>query len=298
MELWPEASKSYWKNEDFFKSGEWIRGYVHENYDFGLHAHEFYELNLVLKGSGVHRMGTKQYAISEGDVFVIPPNIRHSYSSTGHPDVYHLLIHRDFFARYAVELGVLPGYTMLFSVEPQLRMRDSGNTAPLCFLHLDERHFQKLMPVLQLIVDLTYDKRPEKVVMENALALYTVIFLCRNYREQYLQVYSESPDRFSVMAACMEEIELRFAEKIRVEELAHRNGMSRSTFLREFRSLTGQTPAEYLLNRRLAQAKMLLRSNKKIAEIAQDCGFYDSAHFIRFFERETGQTPSEFRRHV
>ena len=33
-----------------------------------------------------------------------------------------------------------------------------------------------------------------------------------------------------------------------------------------------------------------------VADIAQDVGFYDHAHFIHSFRRATGQTPADYRR--
>ena len=295
-----QEPKSRWKNEDIFAQGQWIKGYIHENYSFATHTHDFCELNIVLSGEGTHCLGMGKYEITAGDVFVIPPGVSHSYSAAQQLDIYHLLIHSDFFQRYTAELGVLPGYTMLFTVEPQLRMEPRfAEQTPRRFLRLDQKRLDELMPVLMLISGLYYDERPEKNIMANALALYAVVFLCQRYREQYLNDQQSRSVYFNAVAECLEDIDVHLSEEIRVEELARKNGMSRSTFLRAFKCLTGQTPAKYILRRRMAQAKLLLlQSEKKISEIAADCGFYDSAHFIRLFEWEEGRTPSEFRKRV
>ncbi|NER07425.1 MAG: helix-turn-helix transcriptional regulator [Okeania sp. SIO3C4] len=42
--------------------------------------------------------------------------------------------------------------------------------------------------------------------------------------------------------------------------------------------------------------KLLLDTNKAIVEIAYECGYGQSAHFITAFKRKYGITPKEFRR--
>lgn len=76
---------------------------------------------------------------------------------------------------------MLPGYTMLFTVEPQLRMEPRfAEQAPRRFLRLDQKRLDELMPVLMLISGLYYDERPEKNIMANALALYAVVFFAKD----------------------------------------------------------------------------------------------------------------------
>jgi AraC-like DNA-binding protein len=62
---------------------------------------------------------------------------------------------------------------------------------------------------------------------------------------------------------------------------------------------SGKTFSEYLLDRRIDRALRLLRdprlTDRKISEIALDCGFADLSHFNRSFRRRFGDTPSAVR---
>ena len=60
---------------------------------------------------------------------------------------------------------------------------------------------------------------------------------------------------------------------------------------------TGSTPQEYIHKAIVSLAKeSLLGSDKSVSEISYDLGFQYSQHFNRFFKRNTGVTPSEYRR--
>ena len=78
--------------------------------------------------------------------------------------------------------------------------------------------------------------------------------------------------------------------------LAERAGMSVERFIRTFREHTGQTPAAYVLNTRIALAgEALALTDKTIDQIATDTGFPNRHYLSRMFAREVGCGPAEFR---
>lgn len=94
-----------------------------------------------------------------------------------------------------------------------------------------------------------------------------------------------------------EEIDRRLGEKISVAALAEEAGLSRSHFTRAFAGSFGETPARYLLQRRIARARaLLLETERPVTEIALSCGFADHAHFSTAFRKEIGLAPSAYRK--
>ena len=89
----------------------------------------------------------------------------------------------------------------------------------------------------------------------------------------------------------------RFDGNLSVGEVADACQLSRSHFTRAFRESTGQTPHQWLIERRLERAYALLRdTDLPLAEVAVSCGFCDQSHFTRVFARATGVTPGVWRR--
>ncbi len=88
-----------------------------------------------------------------------------------------------------------------------------------------------------------------------------------------------------------------FSEKISIEQLASICHLSKFYYIKVFKSYTGQTPYDYLLNIRLQKAKScLVETSKSVEEIAQECGFSESKNFIASFRKKNGMTPLQFRK--
>jgi AraC family transcriptional regulator len=92
-------------------------------------------------------------------------------------------------------------------------------------------------------------------------------------------------------------IESRLSSDLTLDELAYECGVSVAHFTRAFRQSVGETPHKWLMQRRIDSAQHLLILTKKpLAEIADECGFSDQAHFTNTFTRMVGTPPGAFRR--
>ncbi|MCW8194824.1 AraC family transcriptional regulator [Proteobacteria bacterium 005FR1] len=74
-------------------------------------------------------------------------------------------------------------------------------------------------------------------------------------------------------------------------------GFSRRTAERLFRERVGISPHQLKLMLRAKRARQLIKSlpQATLTDIAQDCGYFDQAHFIRHFRQYTGSTPGQYR---
>ena len=92
-------------------------------------------------------------------------------------------------------------------------------------------------------------------------------------------------------------IHRNFAEDITAEECAKNVSLSLYYFSRSFKSLTGHSFKEYLNIVRIANANRLLSStDKAITEIATDCGFNSTSHFIVTYKKLQNTTPLAYRK--
>jgi AraC family L-rhamnose operon regulatory protein RhaS len=79
-------------------------------------------------------------------------------------------------------------------------------------------------------------------------------------------------------------------------EMAEQCGIQRTQLGKLFQKITGGTPMEYLTRIRIERAKTLLReTDRKVIDIAFECGFGTSQYFANTFKRATGATPSGYR---
>jgi transcriptional regulator GlxA family with amidase domain len=93
------------------------------------------------------------------------------------------------------------------------------------------------------------------------------------------------------------QVEARLDAPIRISDLAARVRLSTGHFSRAFRSSFGIAPTAYVVARRLARARHLMRTtDQSLCQIALACGFCDQPHFTRIFRRHVGTSPNDWRR--
>lgn len=92
-------------------------------------------------------------------------------------------------------------------------------------------------------------------------------------------------------------IDLHAAHPLQVADLARVVGLSAARFHARFAQQTGQTPMDYVRQRRLQQGMELLRSTSlAVGEIAQRVGYASQSAFTAALSRHTGTTPRQLRR--
>jgi len=98
--------------------------------------------------------------------------------------------------------------------------------------------------------------------------------------------------------AVFSQIESDLGADLRVETLARIHGTSRDAFCMAFSRSIGLSPKDYL-NRRLNQEAVnwIINSDLKIKEVAERLRFSDEFYFSRFFRRQNGISPQDYRKH-
>ena len=95
----------------------------------------------------------------------------------------------------------------------------------------------------------------------------------------------------------MRHLETDYADPCGLDSLAAMSQFSRFHFIRLFRSVTGESPRQYLIGARLrAAVDRLADTCEPITEIALGVGFNDISHFNATFRRAFGLSPSAWRR--
>lgn len=85
--------------------------------------------------------------------------------------------------------------------------------------------------------------------------------------------------------------------QLSVAEVMSHIPMSRRQLERKFQLEVGVAPARVKQLQRVKQARLMISRNPEISlvQVALETGFYDQAHFIRQFQKITGQTPGQYR---
>jgi AraC family transcriptional regulator len=130
----------------------------------------------------------------------------------------------------------------------------------------------------------------------DSLALSVATLLHQDFSDAGPIAEPSEPLNARQVATAVELMRSRLAEGVSVVALATAVGYSPDHFARLFRKATGDAPHRHLTRLRVDEARrLILGTDRAVAEIAAATGFADHAHLTRTLRRVLGVTPSELR---
>ncbi len=251
------------------------------------HGHIFAELVVALSGHALNIIDGRRSVVLPGDVYVLLPGMRHEQQDM---ENYRFCIFKfDYEAllREAGELRDLPGFQLLFVLDP-LRPNREENLHPVL-----EAEARPKVEQLTAILERELREKPagyEAVSRHLFLALVTIL-------AHHCGVSGEARRyNMHLIADAMGYMERHYMEALHIDELAARACYSRRHFTRLFRAMSGMSVSDYLTQIRLRHVcGLLAQGDRSVAGIAQDCGFTDAAALCRCFKLRYGQSPQRYR---
>lgn len=247
-------------------------------FDAPFHYHPEYELTYILKGDGLRYTGTRIDEFREGELVLLGPNLPHCWLNSPLPEGQRV---KAFVIQFRPEVlektfFQLPEFD---DVKHLLLKANEGVIFDNSAFGEEIEAISKAKPAKQLLI-----------------LLETLDQLSRQpYRELLNKVYTDDKDqqRFQKVFAY---IIAHFREDICLKTLADIANLSPTSFCRYMKNLTGKSLFEIILEYRLqTAAQLLLRTNKRINEIAFESGFQDVPYFNRAFRKWKGISPKAFR---
>jgi AraC-like DNA-binding protein len=93
------------------------------------------------------------------------------------------------------------------------------------------------------------------------------------------------------------EIDRRFVEPVRLDDVAASAKLSKFHLVRAFRKIYQRTPHQYVIERRVRRARELLeRTDMSVTAICFEVGFESLGSFVSMFRRIVGVPPGRYRR--
>ena len=156
-----------------------VHAFVMPGYNIGMHVQEFHEINIVIRGKGMHYIEENCLEATVGDIFIIPPEVRHGYVGAPDFDVFHVLIHRRFIEKHSFDFQSLESYFDLFSAEPIMRTKSKK---PL-YLKLSDERFEKVRALLSQMEEYPDTALASDCLARNGLTTVLISMLCKAYSE-------------------------------------------------------------------------------------------------------------------
>lgn len=245
-----------------------------KNLYFKTHFHPQTEVLFCTKGEINLFVEDKCHKLLKGDCAVIFPNQPHSYIRSHEDDpseAYLAIIPLHYVDDYETELDTT------FPKTPLIH----SDILPSYF----ELMFSSL---LEAFVEHTEDIRMYKAISNLLLACTIPKLTLKSAAKSY--DIALTPRILNYLAANLK-------LPLSLGQVARTFGISKNTLSSIFKQELHTTYLSYLNNLRLESAKKLLKKTSlSIASVSSESGFQSERSFYRFFHRQVGCTPSEYRR--
>lgn len=265
------------KRPDFWLHWETIasRSQLH-NWEIKTHRHDtFFQILYFRGGTGDAVFGTQSHPICPPVMITVPPKCEHGFRFSRDMDGIVMTM-------LASRFGSSGRRICDAGTQPRLISLTSGHADTIFLVHSIERLSAELISGGTFHDDLVESY------------LRTIVLLAvRMTAPQHPNTNDGTGDRLKLLQTLVNQ---HFRNHHPAEFYAAHLGLSATHLNRIVKTATGQSTNGLLVGRLVDQAKRdLVFTSASIKQIAYDLGFADPAYFTRFFTKETGRTPRQYR---
>lgn len=272
------------------------RAILFKNYHIFMHCHDYYELNFITEGRGVHFFGDNKFNVEKGCFFIVPPNVRHGYVYDEGITVFHIVIDRAFLKQLGIQFANIKEYAFIFNYDVKLK-KDYNFQYMLKF---EGEGYNKLLDLFNTVYSIApIDAKNSPcdgidTQLIRGCIVQIVALTCRHYINQINAISDKSQN--NIVIGAIDYITNHLSESILTEHVAKKVGCSIASLNRYFRSTLDTTPQKFIVMQKIDKAKeLLLDTDLSVTEISIETGFFDCSHFIKHFKNLVGTTPLNYR---
>lgn len=249
------------------------------------HRHSFYHLVLFTEGTGYHTIDFRLFTVRPGQIYFMAPGQVHSWDFEGRVDGYVINFSANFFRYFLQKADYVDQFSFF-----------SGSVDD-CVLDLPAEPYAAIKGVFEKIIAECDVQRPFAADMVRLLMLEMFILAGRltkdghtqgemSYNQTLLRSFQRLTDEhFTRLRLPKDYAELLYITPNHLNALCN--------------DVLGISAGEVIRRRIALEAKRLLVSfDLSIGEIAAKLNFQDNSNFSKFFKKQEGITPEEFRKNI
>ncbi len=277
--------KDYCKCMDF-DSNFYIRKFsdhVKENLFIEVpHAHDFYLMLLVTKGSGKHYIDFKEYEVHPGAMYVLAPGLIHRWNMSSDIDGYIL-----FFTK--------PYFMLDFKQDNLARFPFFRAQSSIPHIALNKSETEEIYGFYQLM-DKEYHQR--ELDYHEMIRMYLNTILINLSRKLLKKQHPEYAYNYEIVQFNIfnDLIEKNFKEHRPLSFYCDKMSLSTKQLSYLCKKIVAKVPSELLMDRIILEAKrLIIHTDLSISQISNELNYSDSSYFVRLFKKMCKLTPDQFR---
>ena len=237
--------------------------------DCSPHGHNYFEIELILNGTGIYSVNGTDYDLKSYDVFLLTPADFHQIQTESDIHLYNLSFNEE-----------MLNDSMIVSLSSKKIKRAYA---------FDQNQLLLLKSAFELLLE-------ECRIQGRCVSLlceYILEFLIRNNSTKHIS--SSAPETLSGIKKALLYLEMHFKEDITLATLANQAGFHPTYFSELFHQTTGETYKERLNALRIRHAKTLLKNGYSVSNACYESGFGSLSNFLTVFKQTYNMTPTQYK---
>jgi len=248
------------------------------------HRHDFFEVLFLMKGSGFHVIDGNNYEIKPPCVFFMSPGQAHKLELSHDIEGYIFIFTADFYLLNRSNPNSLIEFPFFYTIHQ--------DNPPLILENEKDVHFLESL-FRQGISEISGSAQSRTEMLRSILDL--ILTTCAS-RYQFNENLLNKGKGQILVKRFFHLLEENHLKNLSLNDYAGMIGITPNHLTQTVKVLTGKTSSQIIKSKQLLEIKRLLvHTNLSVSEIASQLNFEDQSYFTKFFKRETGQTPLQYR---
>ncbi len=249
------------------------------------HKHTFYHLVLFTEGSGTHSIDFENFEVKPNQIYFMIPGQVHSWNFTSKADGYIINFSSSFFNSFLLRADYLENFSF-FSHD----VKDA-------VIDIPEKAIQKIISLFEDILKEEQGMNTSSFAVDAIRVLLIQVFINIARLSEGKPQLSGNSYNHILLKNYKQLIEKNFKSLKLPKEYAELLYITSNHLNAVCKDVLGIPAGELIRNRIALEAKrLLINFDLSISEIAYELNFKDNSYFTKFFKKQTGLTPEEFRK--
>jgi len=257
----------------------------HKDRDFKVsypHRHDFFEILFITQGSGTHTIDLHEHPIKPNSIFFLSPGQIHDLDLSEDIKGFIFLFTAEFYLINKQDQNKLLELPFFYNL--------SGKSHPL---YIDQQKAERLKDLFQQACEENkHNQEDSSEIIRSVLDI--LLILCKR---SYPVQHDEKSKKSNLLVKRFKQlIEEKYQENLSVKEYADLLSVSANHLSETVKNLTGRTSTDLINDKMILEIKrLLIHTELTVSEIAFQLNFVDQSYFSRYFKKQTGQSPLDFR---
>jgi len=248
------------------------------------HRHDFFEVLYLLNGSGYHVIDGNKYEIKPPCVFFMSPGQAHKLELSNDIEGFIFIFTSDFYLLNRSNQNSLIEFPFFYTIHQDNPPLQLENKSDISFL---ESLFR------QSISEISRQGHYTNELLRSLLDL--ILNTCASRYPVNENMFNKGKGQLLVKRF-FQLVEENHQKNLSLSNYSGMVGVTPNHLTQTVKLLTGKTSSQIVKAKQLLEIKRLLvHTNLSVSEIASQLNFEDQSYFTKFFKRETGLTPVQYR---